>query len=319
MGLIVFDTCTKPVYYQDVHRLLAMPTGTLLPYDYERKLFSDTAFAQLTEARATDMPIKAYLFYAQLKSFVKGNVDPEFNLNLDTSIFIPTRYAKIRNVCVDNKIGGDGTSRPNVFFHLELMGFPDPDLEIIPRIMNILCARGEIPFSKWIAAAPTEVDLSPLEEEGDSLWGKVIDRIALKPSQFNGDVFWRVASIEKTTGTTTQKLYPEPRLSNRFGDREFFADYQLSELSEYRITITNIIPQAENREFPPETKVTAVEDVTSLLLLPEKARPIRRNAGTQFSFGAKMLDVLTPRHAKILLETLVPDQEGPYPPDQAPS
>jgi len=33
----IFDTCTKPHYYQDVHNLLAAPQGWVLRYEYRKQ------------------------------------------------------------------------------------------------------------------------------------------------------------------------------------------------------------------------------------------------------------------------------------------
>jgi hypothetical protein len=37
MYLVVFDLCMKPEYYQDLHPLPALPSGSLVKYDYREK------------------------------------------------------------------------------------------------------------------------------------------------------------------------------------------------------------------------------------------------------------------------------------------
>lgn len=311
--LVVFDTCTKPPYYTDVHKLLALPAGTYLRYDYEEKLFSEGALAVLREATSASLPIDAILFYGQFNTYKKAEPDPLGVFAIDNSILIPTRYAKIRNVAFDPKIGGNGQPRTNIIFHMELLGFPDPDAPAIPGLMQLLANRGEMPFSKWIAKVPDDADLVGLREKSTNLWGKVVDRLASHPSQFNGDVFWRIGHLEKISGSTAREIVPTPRTTNVFGGKEFFADYELNPLSDYRVTITNIVPGAENKELPAKTSVTAIEDTTKLLGLPERARELRRNDGAQFTFTVHRVDEMTTRYAKLLFETMVKDHTSPYP------
>jgi hypothetical protein len=313
-ALVVFDTCTKPPYYADVHKLLALPSGSYLRYDYEEKLFSEEALATLKAAKAADMPLDAFLFYGQFHAYKKGDADPKGQVfSTRDAILIPTRYARIRNVAFDRRVGGQGQPRTNVIFHMELLGFPDPDAPAIPGLLDMLSQRGELPFSKWIAQAPADMDLDGLRQPSSDLWGKVVDRLAAEPSQFNGDVFWRIGHVEKVSGATSRELYPAPRTTNAFGAKEFLADYPLEPLADYRVTITNIIPGTENKELPATAAVAAVEDTTKLLSLPDKDRPLRRNDGVQINFNVNRLDELTTRYAKLAFTTVVEDHPGPFP------
>ena len=311
--LVVFDTCTKPPYYGDVHQLLALPAGAYLRYDYEEKHFSKEAIDLLRAATGDMMPIDAILFYGQFNTYRKSEPDPSAILTVADSILIPTRYARIRNVAFDPRIGGGGQPRSNVIFQMELLGFPDPDAPAIQGLMQLLSNRQELPFSKWVAVAPEDVDLIGLRERSTKLWGKVVDRLASRPSQFNGDVFWRIGHLEKISGIVGREIFPTPRSTNRFGEKEFFADYVLDPLADYRVTITNIIPGTDDKELPAKTSVTAVEDTTKLLGLPERARELRRNDGAQFVFNVHRLDEMTTRYAKLLFETVVKDHAGPFP------
>jgi hypothetical protein len=45
--IVVFDTCTQPEYRRDLHRLLALPAGAILQYQYERRFMSPDAATQL--------------------------------------------------------------------------------------------------------------------------------------------------------------------------------------------------------------------------------------------------------------------------------
>jgi hypothetical protein len=314
-ALVVFDTCTKPNYYADVHQLLALPARSYLRYDYEEKLFTQEAFDVIRKASAAEQPIDVFLFYGQLRSYEKGQPDPEHSiLHPENSFFIPTRYAFVRNVALEPRTGADGEPRTNVIFHMELMGFPDPDEATILPLMNSLSARRELPFWKWIAAVPRERDLINLRQSSDHFWGKVVGRLARKPSQFNGDVFWRIDHLEKITGGTFKQITPTPRTTNKFGDKQFFADYTLDPMSEYRVSILNIIPESEDKALSSQPTVTAVEDTTTkLLVLPELGRALRRNDGVQFTFNVNRLDELRSRYTKLKFDTAVKDHQDDYP------
>ena len=158
-GLIVFDTCTKPPYYKDVHQLLALPEGSYLCYDYEEDLFNIDGLNALEEAIRTSTPLDTFLFYGQFKDFKKGSPDPRGVFGLDNSIIIPTRYARIRNLAVEERRGSAGQSRANIKFHMELMGFPNPDAPVVENLIRALSERRELPFSKWVVAVPEGLDV----------------------------------------------------------------------------------------------------------------------------------------------------------------
>ena len=89
--LVVFDTCTKPAYYGDVHDLLALPNEGVIRYDYRETHFTDDAL-QLVRSASN---ISVLLFYVQRADFVKGDDDPVGPIPLDDSIFVPTRWATV--------------------------------------------------------------------------------------------------------------------------------------------------------------------------------------------------------------------------------
>lgn len=314
-ALVVFDTCTRSQYYADVHQLLALPSGTILRYDYQEKYFSPEAFAYLRSVRETDCPVDVILFYGQFIDYTKGAADPKGKL-LDpaNSVLIPTRYAKLRNVAVEERVGGDDGSRTIVYFHMELCGFPDPDSSAIRPLLDMLAEKKELPFEKWVALAPVGADLSAFRQEGAQLWGKVVDRLAAPPSQFHGDVFWRIADLEKegVSGHTT--IRPQPRASNRFGQQEYASDYHLDPLSSYRVTLSSFVPGAEGKDLPDGATVTIKADDADHLTIPEQKQEFRRNASSQFKINVKSVAEIKPRYINLSLKTEVPDHKPPYTP-----
>lgn len=314
-ALVVFDTCTRSQYYADVHQLLALPSGTILRYDYQQKYFSPEAFAYLRELKETDCPVDIILFYGQFNDYAKGTADPKGRL-LDpaNSVLIPTRYARLRNVAVEERIGGDGGSRTIVYFHMELSGFPDPDSPAIRPLLDMLAEKKELPFEKWVALAPEGADLSAFRQDGVELWGKVVDRLADAPSQFHGDVFWRIDHLEKETYLGRKTILPQPRASNRFGQQDYASDYHLDPLSSYRVTLSSFVPAVEGKDLPDGTVVTIKADDAEHLAIPEPKQEFRRNASSQFKIGVKSVTAIAPSYIKLSLKTEVPDHKSPYTP-----
>jgi hypothetical protein len=312
---VVFDTCTRSQYYADVHQLLALPAGTILRYEYEEKHFSEEARSYIMNLQESDCPVDVVLFYGQFEDYVKGSDDPLGRiLDPATSVLIPTRYAHLRNVAVESRVGGNDQSRSNIYFHMELGGFPNPDSPAIRPLLEMLATKRELPFEKWVALAPTDADLSAFRQNGTEFWSKVVDRLAAPPSQFHGDVFWRIDHLEKISSSTKSIIQPRPRETNRFGDKDFCSDYILEPLSRYRINVANIVPGTEGKDLPAGAAITIKADDTEQLTLPEPKQEFRRNASTQFSIGVKIVTDIAPKYIKLSVRTDIPGHLNQYSP-----
>jgi hypothetical protein len=313
--LVVFDTCTRPQYYADVHQLLALPAGAILRYDYQEKYFSPEAFAYMRQLKESDCPVEVVLFYGQFADYAKGCEDPKGRvLDPANSVLIPTRFARLRNVAFEERVGGDGQSRSLVYFHMELAGFPNPDSPAIRPLLDMLAHKRELPFEKWVTIAPDDTDLTAFRQDGTEFWGKVVDRLATPPSQFHGDVFWRIDHLEKTGAGQQRKLRPQLRHTNRFGDQEFWSDYNLDRLSRYRLALSNFVPTVEGKDLPAGAAITIKADDTEQLALPEPKQEFRRNASTQFTVSVKAVTDIAPRHIKLSVRTEIPGHATPYTP-----
>src|SRR5271167_221309 len=67
---VIFDTGTRPEYYQDVHNLLALPKGAVMRYEYRKKYLSERALRwAIAEAAA---PSRVVLIYGQKPGFTRG-------------------------------------------------------------------------------------------------------------------------------------------------------------------------------------------------------------------------------------------------------
>lgn len=315
--LIIFDTCTKPDYYKDVHIVLAAPTGSIIRYEYERRLWTEDAQIEAKKVVADGKPISALLMYGQVKSFKKGDDDPTFMLRQDNAIFIPTRFAKVVNFAVDRK---PETERDNLYLHLQLEGFISPKNSEIEKLVSSLEERRELPFGrenghKWISSCPDNVDKVALSANDELHWSGVVDAFASPPSQFQGDVFWRFSQFSTASSSGEDNaLSLRDRSTNKLGDiHQFHRDYDLDDSDEYEFSISNHIPLAEERELPPGVSVSIREDASNLLSLPDDSVQLKRNAAKSLKVGVAHINFLKSRYAKIVLETEVPDHQGPYP------
>ncbi len=243
MSLVVFDLCMKPEYSKDLHRLLALPSGSIVKYDYRKKYFSPDAYSTLTDAGLFYKPLPILLMYAQRKHYVKGGGGtPEGSVTADDNIIlIATRTAELKNVFIDKRTDAGGISMPNIHFHMKLMEYPDPDTEQVRKLTEHLLGLGLVPFDHLVVTAPQELT-SPIQElASDDNWTKVVHRIGSPPSQFSGDVFWRVNHIERVAGSQGHQVVARvPRATNQPGAKDYFVDYSIDDLTDYRVRSTHL-------------------------------------------------------------------------------
>ncbi|WP_143540177.1 hypothetical protein [Rhodovulum sulfidophilum] len=316
--LIVFDTCTKADYYRDVHKVLSAPSGTLVRYDYERRLWSGDAQKLVDRFSNEQDPIPTLLMYGQLKNYKRGDDDPGFMLTWENAFFIPTRVAEVVNVGFDRRGSKD---RENIYIHLRLKGFLRPDIAEIETLVGALEERKELPFGqtsgkKWISQCPDDIDSENLLVGTDENWSHVVDAFASRPSQFAGDVFWRITAVRSLNKTGKNAvLIPVERNTNTFGSIDsWHIDFEVDDVNRYVAEVQNYIPIAEDRELPPNAVISAKEDTSKLLLLPEVKINLRRNAAEHLKFGVSPIDFLEKEDAKLIIETEVGNYEGEYPP-----
>lgn len=320
--LIVFDTCTHPQYYGDVHQLMALPSGSVLKYEYKRYLFSKDAAEFLTDRKAGDMPVDVALFYGQLREYTKGDRDEALPmLRTSNAFFVPTRSAWIVNVAIDRSAKPD---EDVITFHLQLRGYPSPALPEIQSLMSHLEELSQLPFGErgrqhcWIAMAPRAagLDLGVFSTNSESAWTDIVDALMAKPSQFAGDIFWRQSHVRKlakdATGPVDLPLIA--RSTNRFGSSsDWQYDYPLDDTTQYIIEVRQHAPSAHGGVVSADSTLVLVEQGTDLLSPPKTPTQIRPNATTVLSFGVKPINFVGQRFltASIKTERLVKSE---YPP-----
>src|SRR5216683_3119537 len=96
---VIFDTCTKLHYYPDLHKLMALPPGYILRYEYRAQWISDEALSAMTHP-ATGVPLQILLVYAQSRTYVRGGDSPdgEHTPTFGDMLWVPTRLAEMVNI-----------------------------------------------------------------------------------------------------------------------------------------------------------------------------------------------------------------------------
>ena len=95
---IIFDTCTRIEYYQDVHNLLCLPSGSILRYNYNKKYFEEISLAFSTKG---DYPKDVLLLYGQFTKYEKGSSNDIFRSFKESKqdyFIIPTRIASLKGI-----------------------------------------------------------------------------------------------------------------------------------------------------------------------------------------------------------------------------
>ena len=212
---VIFDTCTKPAYYTDVHRLLALPEGGVIRYDYSSNHITSEMRSAFDQSISFDTVLIAY---AQARDYVKGQPAPHGIQKWEEMMWIGTRFARLLAVWSEQR---DQDRR--YFLALEMQGYPVRQEELAGSIFRPLHAQEEVPYKIWVAQSPmTEAGVFSAGDDLTQGWTTVINCIGDPPSQFAGDSFWRV----KTVRVSNRETHPTPvRSNNRM------TNYRLPELA----------------------------------------------------------------------------------------
>jgi hypothetical protein len=93
---LIFDACTRPAYYQDLHNILAAPAGHVLRYEYKEKYLTPEVRGTLSAARP--QPKSVLLAYVQHRDFTRGG-NAVFTLpTFGDGLWLATRFAEMMNV-----------------------------------------------------------------------------------------------------------------------------------------------------------------------------------------------------------------------------
>src|SRR5882724_8742782 len=155
---VIFDTCQLAEYYLDVHKLLALPAGSIIRYDYHSQYISDEALAVLNGN--PDKPSEVLLIYVQHVGYRRGN-GPEYQPVAGEEVLaIGTRLARMR---LAPDIGGQRYA-----FDLEVQGYPKLNPDAINRILEPLIQKSETPWCKWVSISNMNDEMAKLRSGKDT-------------------------------------------------------------------------------------------------------------------------------------------------------
>ena len=241
---VVFDTSQYQKYYQDVHNVVAAPSGHILRYEYREPLLTPRA---LELARAgPNLPV--LLMYAQKNvAYVRGDRKSEVPPGTYDTIFVATRIAKMVNVVRQGEA---------YYFDFEVTGYPDnSNSQAVSEILQPLSSANEVPFSKWVATSQQVDALSALSRDDGQNWNKLIDSLAQSPMQFSADAFWKVSGPFTREG---RKL-AHHHVVQKGGIAQVSSIVKVSDRRLFFVQITSSIPKAvpPNRpEYQVELSIT---------------------------------------------------------------
>jgi hypothetical protein len=200
---VLFDTATRPEYYHDVHKVLALPEGALIEYQYRDVRMEDEAIAA-TNKRAKELPRSVLVVYAQWSEFRRGDPDPTGPKPSSEMLYQATRLAKLVALWRD----GEHTT-----FQFRLGQHPHAAPELLTPILQELAQRSALPYTTWVGlstgteAVKTLIPADPVIE-----WQKTVERLATPPMQFGPDRFLRFTPPARNRFWTPSQLrsrYPK--------------------------------------------------------------------------------------------------------------
>jgi len=215
--LVVFDTCTLPEYYNDVHKILSLPRGYVVTYDYSAGNIDPDALNVLKRLVSSHEKRRILLAYMQSNDYKKGDPSPEFPTLPEGSFATLTRLAELVAVreLTNNK-------KTRYYLDLQLFGYPFDRCQTIANdIVTELRKRNAIPMRTYIALCPDTASnvLFAQTDTDEQGFSTVVDGLSTSPSQFYRDTFWRIYKITSRTkplipfwSTTPASLEPLQRV-----------------------------------------------------------------------------------------------------------
>jgi len=193
--VVIWDTCTRPEYYQDLHNVMALPNGALVRYDYRKKYFDDGSrdlLVALSKGKIKKIP--CLIFYGEMASHTQGKEPPKGSV---VSYVVPYRIGEIVSASVGYGVVDD---EDKYHYDIELGGYPDHQKFVARWEKNFVTTHTDkIPFQSWHTSG---LDLQLWDDlvlnngsSDDQNWRAIVE--ALRKLQFANDSFWRLVGPYK--------------------------------------------------------------------------------------------------------------------------
>lgn len=291
---VIFDTCTIPEYYLDVHKLLAIPRFAILRYNYKEKYLSSSAItASLSPNTA---PKFGVLFYAQRSGFSRGDSTPKTGTIFSQMLWIPTRL--IEMLCVPARDG------ETFNYDFKVLSYPCIDRAAMTRILDPLIEHQETPFNKWVAISS---DLKSFDDlrKGDERknWGAIVSEFHKREFQFSSDVFWRIVGPTKSrtsrvVGPCYERIFESGML------RMVKAVYHIEEGQKHSFEIVSAGPPRPQDKPPTQysVKCTSTND-KNLEVIGSGVLNLRQEAADSLQFIGRINEEIADHSAALHFET----------------
>lgn len=261
MGFIViWDTCTKPDYYNDVHKVITLPKRMVVRYDYTKKYFDEKSLIQFESLSARKIKeIPAIHFYGEIENYSK------FQENIPDKAmvkhWVPFRLSTV--VCAKNQRSGKAGKADKVVYDILLGDYPN--LKNLYRHEETFNNefKERAPFSKWhtyIESDEILIELSNLGgESSDSNWFAIVER--LQELQFENDSFWKLEGPYDDKGTSKANQITLKKTTDGLKESVIL----LKDEEDVIFTIHNADPVVQESKVYPQREIilTSSEGITT--------------------------------------------------------
>jgi hypothetical protein len=310
---IIFDTCTKPFYSQDLYNLLAHPRDSVLRYEYRRRYLSGGALeAALLPGNA---PSQILFVYAQWKQYRRGDNNPTENTPLDEIEWIPTRLGKMLLIPPP-----DGEA---FYFDFKVLGYPKVNKSKLLEILSPHISQKEVPYNKWVCISDNVQELEAISVGTDSdNWQAIINELCTPPMQFTHDTFWRLSVPQYARRSVKHlRVEYEPQralIEGRSEIRQYIPYYLLSEGRSCQIELISYKPSERDLGvYSPmgKSKVDILIEENSPISVENKVIHLRHYTAEFIKISTKRSESLDPTVGLTEFRTVNHNNEWPGAPN----
>ncbi len=267
--VVIWDTCTIPEYYTDLHKVMALPEGMLVRYDYKKKYFDSkslSVFIKLYNGEISE--IEVIHFYGEVDNYVKGSGNPPRDTIVDHHV--PFRVGKVIRCNIFPGAGDEEDDK--VVYDIKIGKFPN--VYKYSRLRNQMepAFREGSPFLKWHTYIEEESIRSGFLTNNASLslnnWERAVE--LLQKRQFEKDSFWNIEGPFDKYGNSISGRISHKENHNSLIDSVI----KINDEEDLFFIINNRDPLVDDNSFdkPREIKMTAtggvIVDKTSIPLRP---------------------------------------------------
>lgn len=293
MFWVVFDTCTRPQYYEDVHNLLALPSGATIRYDYRQKYLSADAIV-LSSGRQV---VPVLLVYAQKNApYSREGTSlqvPDGDLDV---LWVATRVGRMLNVVKD---------ADKYYFDFQVASYPNQNAGALDSILGPLRATGEVPWTKWVCTSTQDLSLRTLEGgDAQTNWAAIVNALGTYPMQFSNDAFWRLVGPFK--GSQGRLRYPKLESLTESGRiRQRRSRYVMIENNTWRCEIVSDAPRSGTggSARPRYVVEASTTDDKAIKIIGNPTYELRTYTARTLEYRAQPVPVFAQRSADLTLST----------------